>query len=115
MGMGICLLSVIVNQLNIKGVSILKPEDDAPIRAHRNRPVSFPITLELVQPIARQIKSLGRGRNIEDRQDLLYRINQIRTDSAPVSLLIKPFQSSTVKAPGSSGYCTLTIVACLYE
>lgn len=49
--------------------------------------------------IARYVKRLGRIRVIENRQDSLDRINQVRANPSPVPIFIKPFQPSMLESP----------------
>jgi len=77
--MGIALLFqlVVVDQRHIRGMAALKTENDAPVGAHCDRPISRPFALERVQTIPRKIESLGDGTGIPtwttDRVELYLR------------------------------------------
>lgn len=40
---------MIINDFNIKGMTIYKPETEPPRSIYRNRPLPFPITFEFVE------------------------------------------------------------------
>lgn len=65
---------MVVDQFNVKCVRPLKAEHDAPIRTHGQRPQSLQVTLERVQPIARNIQSLRRRSRIQNRKDSFNRL-----------------------------------------
>jgi hypothetical protein len=51
MGMVVLLSSVIIDQLNVDGITVFKFENNPPVCADGNRPIAFQTTLELVQTI----------------------------------------------------------------
>jgi len=89
---------MIINQLNIKGVSILEPENDPPVRANGDGPEPSTLTLEPVQAIAREVECLRRFRGIERGKDIFDSVDEVCADLTGVGTLEKPFQPPVLKA-----------------
>lgn len=90
---------MVVDQFNVKSSGLFKTKHDPPIGPHCNRPKPLQIALQRVKTVTGKIKRLRRSGPIEDGQNLLHRVHQIRPNPAPVPTLIKPFQASVFEAP----------------
>jgi len=62
---------VVINQFNVKRITALKPEDDAPVGPNRHRPQAFQVTFEWMQAITRKVKRLRRVGLIEASENVL--------------------------------------------
>jgi hypothetical protein len=89
---------VIINQLNVKEVSILKPENDPPVGANGNGPESFAVTFQLMQAVAGKIESVGRFRGVERGQNIFDSLDEVCPDLTGVVTLEKPFKPPVLKA-----------------
>lgn len=58
---------MIVKQVQISDVFALETENKAPVAGDPDRPLTAPVTLELVQPRARQMPDLYRTRRGSER------------------------------------------------
>jgi hypothetical protein len=90
---------VIVGQFNVKRIGALEAEDDSPIRPHANRPKPSKLAFERMQAIAGEIKLMRGRRVIEDSQNFLNCIREIRPYSATVVALVKSFEAAMLEAP----------------
>src|ERR1019366_3832227 len=90
---------MVVDQFNVKGVGALKTENNAPVGAYRHSPQPFQLAFQRVQTITGKIKRLRRNGLIENRQNFLHRVRQIRPDPAPVAAFIEALQASMLEAP----------------
>jgi hypothetical protein len=88
---------VIINQLNVKDLSILEPENDPPVGANGDSPESFAVTFELMQAIAGEIESVGRSRGVERGQNIFDSLDEVCPDLTAVVTLEKPFQPLCLK------------------
>ena len=95
----VVLLSVVVNKLNVQGVAVLESENNPPVRADGHCPVPLEIAFERMQAIPWEVKSLGRRHGVKNGEDSFNRLHKIGADSAPVALIVEPFQASMLKAP----------------
>lgn len=59
----------------------------------------FRPAFQRVQTITGKIKRLRRNGLIENRQDFLNRVRQIRAYAAPVAVLIEPSQAPVLETP----------------
>lgn len=78
---------VIIHKVNVKSVSILKPEDDSPIRSNGNGPVPFQITFQRMQSVAGKVQLLRPGGGIKDSEQVLDLFDQIGPDPARIPSL----------------------------
>jgi hypothetical protein len=90
---------MIINQLNIKGVTILEPENDPPVCTNGDCPESFAVAFELMQAIAGKVEGLRRFRSIERGKNIFNSVGEVCPDLAAVALLEKPFQPPVLEAP----------------
>src|ERR1035437_6274089 len=91
--------SVVIDQFNVKCGGFFKTKHDAPVGPHCHRPKPLQVAFERVQTITGKIKRLWRSGLIQDGQNLLNRVHQIRPYPAPVAALIEPFQAPVLEAP----------------
>jgi hypothetical protein len=49
-----------IDQINIRGVDLLEAEDDPPVGAHGDAPISGEVASERMQPKSRQVELSGR-------------------------------------------------------
>lgn len=82
---------MIINQLNIKDVSILEAENDSRVCANGDGPESSAVAFELMEAIAGKVEGLGRFRGIERGQNILDSVDDICADLTAVTTLEKPF------------------------
>jgi hypothetical protein len=99
MAMAVLYFLVVVDKFNINGIVSIKPEYDAPVGPHGHGPKPLQVAFELVQAITRKIEGLRRCRGIENSQNFLNRIHQIRPYPAAVATFIEPFQAAMLEAP----------------
>jgi hypothetical protein len=88
---------VIIDQFNVKSVSVLKPENDAPIGSNRYGPISPTVALQPVQAITGEIESLWNVSSVKSRQNIFDSVNKICSDLTPVVPLEKSFQPPVLK------------------
>ncbi len=88
---------MIINQPNIKDVSIFEAENDPPVGANCDGPESFAVTFELMQAIAGKVEGLGRLRGVEGGQNIFDSMDEVCPDLTAVATLEKPFQPLCLK------------------
>jgi len=71
---------VIVDVVDIVGVTLLETKDDAPVRPDSNGPEASKIASQGVQSEAGQVHVFGLPGSIEDREDILYFLSVIGAD-----------------------------------
>jgi hypothetical protein len=89
---------MIVDEVDIQSFSVLEAKDNAPIRAHRDRPKFLKIALQRVQPEGRQIEISHALGCVEQSQDLAYFPDMLGIDAPWVVILEKlpePFVPET--------------------
>ncbi len=82
---------MIVGKLHIVGVAVFKAEDNPPVGAHGNAPVSLPVAFERMQAVSGKIQILGTHGVVQNGQNLADGLDQIRPDQAPVVFPVEPF------------------------
>lgn len=90
---------MVVHKINIKGISVRKPEDNSPIGPNGDSPITFPVTLKRVQAVARKIQIPGRHSRVQDRKDVFNLLEQVRPDAAYVSILEQAPQTAVAEGP----------------
>jgi len=103
---------VIVDEIDIKYISILEPEDDAPVRPDRDRPKALKVALQHMKTKSRLIKSLYRHRGIKYGQYPSDAIDYVRRKLPAVILFVEPLEplvAKTLDHPPSVK-CQLSIV-----
>jgi hypothetical protein len=88
---------VIVNQFNVKRVSVFKSKNDPPVGPHRSCPETSHVAFQRMQMIARDVQTLGRSGSVENCENSLNRWQQVRPYLATVTALVKPLQPSMLK------------------
>jgi len=94
---------MVVNQVDVASAVIFETENNPPVGAHRDGPVSLPIAFELVQAVAGKIESLRRGSSVQDRQNTLDFVGQVSAKAAAIVLLEQPLQALVLEADDHRG------------
>jgi hypothetical protein len=94
--------SVIVNQLDIIGLSVVKTENDSPVGSDSDGPNTLPVTLKRVQVKTGQSHVLNRGGFVELDQDGSNFIEQIGSYPTRVASFKESFQASVLEADDQS-------------
>jgi len=68
---------MVVNQVDVASSAIFETENNPPVGANREGPVSFPIAFELVQAVAGKIESLRGGSGVQYAQNTLDFVGQV--------------------------------------
>ena len=90
---------MVVDQVEIEGVTVLKSEDEAPIAADRQAPAAFEFAFELVEPVAGKAPQVvERLRGIELGQHPLEALDLIGANAAGVVVLEQPSEAFMAKA-----------------
>ena len=84
---------MVVNQINIAGVSFLEAEYDAPVRPDGHAPEIFQFSSKTVKPETGQIHVFRLSGTLQNEKDVFYFIDLIRADPFGFALLKQPFQS----------------------
>jgi len=58
---------MVINQINIRGAATFEPEDNAPVGAYRDAPITGEVTFQRMEPETGQVKFLWPGGLIEPR------------------------------------------------
>jgi len=86
------ILLVIIDVINILGITLLEPKDDAPVRPDSNAPEASKIACQAVQSKAGQVHIFGLSGSIQYREDVLHFLSVIGADPFGISLFKKPSQ-----------------------
>ena len=70
---------MIVDQIDVEGISILKAKDDPPVAGHSHAPKSLKVASERMEAKAVNTHILGLLGDIEARQDALDSADQVRS------------------------------------
>ena len=76
---------MVVDQIDIEGVSILDPEDDAPVAGYAHGPEAMEVAGQRVQHLARQVHVARSRGGLQGGQDALDLVEQPRIDPADIS------------------------------
>ena len=95
---GFLLPLVVIQQLNIRGVAVGDPEDDAPVGFDAHRPLTLPVALERMQPEARRPDVVDDLRIIELGENRADFVEQVWPDSACVAAFVEAFKASMSEA-----------------
>ena len=79
---------MVVNQINVRGVPIVEPEDDSPVSRDCYCPETGSVAAKAVQPVAREIYTLCISCGVQPGQNVCDLVDVIRRDAPPVSVLI---------------------------
>jgi len=60
---------MIIDKIDVTGISFMKPKNNAPIRSYRNRPKSFKIAFQRMKPEGRLIHFFNPVGNRQNRQN----------------------------------------------
>ena len=83
---------------------MLKAEDNPPIRADGDAPISSKVASERVKPETGQIELLGSGGFIEPREYAGDFVRMLRVDFTAVVVFVKASQAAMSKASESSRF-----------
>ena len=89
---------MVVHQVDVASSAIFETENNPPVGANREGPVSFPIAFELVQAVAGKIESLRGGSGVQYAQNTLDFVGQVSAKAAAIVLLEQPLQALVLKA-----------------
>jgi hypothetical protein len=89
---------VIVDEIDIEYISILEPEDDAPVRPDSDGPKAFQVAFQHMKAKGRLIQGLYRRRGIQCGQYPSDTINHVRRKLPAVILFMEPLESFVAKA-----------------
>ena len=90
---------MVAEQIDVEGIAILEPEDDAPVVGNLHRPEALQLDLERVEPEAGGIH-IGHGRrSIQTAQDTPSLSHLVRADATAVALLEETLQPAMPEAP----------------
>jgi hypothetical protein len=103
MGIEFSSSSMVVDQLNVKGIVPLKAKNNSPIGPHRHGPESFQGTFQGMKTIPGQVQTLGACGGVEDRKDSFHGFQEVGPYPASVATLIETFQASMLEAPNHQG------------
>lgn len=91
--MAFSLRLVVIDQIDIKGISVFKAKNNSPVAGYRDAPVAFQFPPKRVKPVTRQVK-IGRVFClIKMRQHIPEPLNLIGTNAARIIALKKTFQT----------------------
>lgn len=90
---------MVVNELDIVGIAILEPENNAPITGHLHAPKAFQLAFQRMQVPARPIEVAWLLRNIQEEQNILHGRKMIRSHLTFVVTFIEPLQAAILKRP----------------
>jgi hypothetical protein len=89
---------MVVDQINVAGVTLLEPEDHPPVRAESHAPEAFQAASERVEPETGKIHVFGLSGSVENGEDILRLLDVIGPDAFGFAILEKPFQPLVPKA-----------------
>jgi len=90
-------LLVVVDQVDIKGITILETEGDAPVSRNRHAPVASSVTPEPVKTIPWQIEISRHSGTIQMGQDALNASQLVGSDPTVVALVVEALQAQVPK------------------
>jgi hypothetical protein len=93
---------VVIDQINIRGVALLKAKNNPPVGAYRDAPISGQVASQRMQAEAGQVELIRFRRLVEARQHAGDFVRMLRVQLAPVVVFIKPPQAAMSKAPDHS-------------
>jgi hypothetical protein len=89
---------VVIQNIDIVGVAAVKPDDDTPIGLHSDAPITFPVSLERVEPKGRRSHVLDRLRLIQMGENRSHLVEKIGPDAPDVTMLVEAFQPAVTEA-----------------
>jgi hypothetical protein len=90
---------MVIDQINVGGITFLEAEDDAPVAAHRNAPISREVSFQRVKAKPRHVMFLGPGGHVQPRKDAGKFVRMLRVHLAPVVVFVQAFQPAMPKMP----------------
>src|SRR3990172_1891048 len=89
--------SVVVKIIDVQRIVIGKAEHHSPVGANRDRPESFPVALERMEPESRQVHILNLPGSVEPRENVSQLLRVLREHPTWVVVLVKASQSLVTK------------------
>jgi len=89
---------VVVDQVDITGITILETECDTPIPRNAHAPVTSSVTPEPVKAIPWQIEIIGCSRTIQMSEDVPHTTQLVGPDLPAVALLVEALEALVAKA-----------------
>src|ERR1700689_4782954 len=90
---------MVVHEVDVERLTVLEPEDDAPVGPHRNRPKALVIAGQRMKPKGRQLQRLNLLRGLQNRQNLPELSHMIGINAFRKVVLVELTQSLVQKAP----------------
>jgi hypothetical protein len=100
---------MIINEVDVKSLAVFEPKNNAPIRAHCERPKSFEIALQRMQSQGRQIQIAYALRCVDQSQYLANFPDVLGADASWVVILEKLFEPFVPE----TGDHRLSILSCI--
>jgi len=88
---------MVVNQVDVKGIWLIEPEDHSPVSSNRNCPKSRQLALESVQSEGRQSHMSNRWRCVQNSQDFAKLLNVLGGDATRVVIFEQAFKAFVTK------------------
>lgn len=89
---------MIIDVIDIVGVTLLETKDDTPVRPDSNGPEAFKIACQAVQSEAGQIHVFMPPGSVENGEDIFHFLSMIGADPLRISRFEQPFQSFVPEA-----------------
>jgi hypothetical protein len=89
---------MIVDQIDVEGVAVLEPEYDPPVCPHRYGPEASQIPSQGMKAKAWQGDILDRARRIQQAENVLDPVDELRIDPLPFAILEQAFEALVTKA-----------------
>ena len=112
MGMVVLSFLVVVDQLDVKRICALKPENNTPVGPHRDGPKPLQVALKGVKTITGKVHRPRRVGLIEADKDIVHDLQQVGPYSAPIAELVEALQAPVFEAPDQRSQCKAYIVSC---
>jgi hypothetical protein len=90
---------VVIDQINIRSVALLEPENDPPVGADGDAPIACEVAFQRVQPPAWQVEMARLCRLIEAGQHARHLVGVLRVYLAAVVVFIQASKAPMAKPP----------------
>ena len=84
---------MVINQFNVKGVIPFKSKNNSPVSPYCHGPEPPQIAFHRMQSVSGKIQRSRYSSGIEKRKNTIHCLQQVRSDAARISTLIKAFQA----------------------
>jgi hypothetical protein len=89
---------MVIDKIDIESIPVFEPEDNPPIGADRDCPISFQITLERVKPKARPFHIPDVNCDIQQPQNVLDLIDMLWAHTPCATFLEQPLKAFVPEA-----------------